>query len=101
MENFIVKKEQKDELSNFEVIYRGIKSEKESENKNGILNAINMQSTDETEDWMQEMDQMLDGFSRQTTLTLRNIRKCFTKSGRSFNDEFKKYFLRESNERYV
>lgn len=51
-------------------------------------------------DWMREMDAMLAGFSGQATLSLQNIRRNFEAAGRSFTEDFKKYFFRVSLERY-
>ena len=52
-------------------------------------------------DWMREMDEMLGAFSRQALISLRNIRKCFEKTGRTFNEDFKKYFFEASNNGYA
>lgn len=41
-------------------------------------------------DWKREMDEMLAGFNRQAIFSLRNISRCFEKSGRPFGDEFRK-----------
>lgn len=95
MEKVIIKKE--NPSNEIKVVYRAIGE------KTGTTNTIanDMPSICGTDDWMKEMDRMLDAFSQQTTQSLRNIRKCFAKSGRLFNEEFKKHFLRESSERYL
>lgn len=49
-------------------------------------------------DWKREMDEMLAGFNRQAIFSLRNISRCFEKSGRPFGDEFRKHFLKMSTQ---
>ncbi|XP_055306157.1 zinc finger protein 569-like [Sitodiplosis mosellana] len=62
---------------------------------NNIHNRIHTKMS--ANDWMREMDEMLAAFSRQALISLRNIRNCFERTGRTFNEDFKKYFLGASN----
>ncbi|XP_055306246.1 zinc finger protein 165-like isoform X2 [Sitodiplosis mosellana] len=54
-----------------------------------------------TNNWMTVMDKMLRGILDEATSSLRDIKKCFDKEGRSFDEEFKKYFLQASNNSLV
>lgn len=51
-------------------------------------------------DWKFEMDRMLGVFEGQAIESLRYINQSFELSGRPFNEEFRKYFLQISNDRY-
>lgn len=51
-------------------------------------------------DWKFEMDRMLGVFEVQAIESLRYINQNFELSGRPFNEEFRKYFLQISNDRY-
>lgn len=52
-------------------------------------------------DWRHEMHNLLSEFERQTTISLGKLEVAFEINGLLFSDEFKKYFLRASNHRYV
>lgn len=51
--------------------------------------------------WVREMDEMLAAFNRQAMLSLVNIKGYFDQSSRPMTEEFRKYFLKVSNERYA
>ena len=49
---------------------------------------------------MEVMDKMAAEFQREAIASLRIIKKCFDRDGRSFDEEFKKYFFLVLNNRY-
>lgn len=53
----------------------------------------------QADDWKREMDKMLEVFEQQAVKSLRNINQNFELLGRSFNEEFRKYFLQISSDR--
>lgn len=52
-----------------------------------------------TIDWRNEMHIMLSMFDQQAVTSLGKIKFAFKRNGLSFNEEFKQYFLRVTNER--
>lgn len=52
------------------------------------------------EKWQHEMNVMLKVFENQSETSLREIDRCFEVLGRSFNAEFRQYFLKLSTQRY-
>lgn len=53
-----------------------------------------------TNDWMAVMDKIGSTLQRQVTVTLRDIKNCFDREGRSFDGKFKEYFLHLLTNRY-
>ena len=52
-----------------------------------------------TNNWMDVMDKMFRGISGEVIAALRDIKNYFDRDGRSFDEEFKKYFFQASNNR--
>lgn len=51
------------------------------------------------DDWKREMNHMLEMFDFQASLSLRKINGYFETLRRPFNEEFRQYFLKISNQR--
>lgn len=48
------------------------------------------------ESWQLEMRRLLEIFEQESTNSLRKINRCFVASGRSFDENFRQYFLKKS-----
>lgn len=49
------------------------------------------------DEWEIEMNHMLDSFANQASSSLEKIDRRFETLGRSFDEEFRQYFLKMSN----
>lgn len=52
-------------------------------------------------EWKLEMNRMLDSFANQAEFSLGKISRSFEALGRPFDEEFRKYYLEMSNQRYA
>lgn len=50
--------------------------------------------------WQHEMKIMLEVFENQSEKSLRTINECFEELNRPFDDDFRKYFMKISTQRY-
>lgn len=55
----------------------------------------------DADDWKGEMHHLMQMFQRESTNSLRKINRCFAASGRAFDEEFCKYFLKMSTLQWV
>lgn len=51
------------------------------------------------DEWELVMNRMLDTFANQAVLSLGEINQRFNALGRPFDEKFRKYFLKMSNQR--